>query len=279
MSSSVSSRISGRQAVAGRGEPERARVGDQRELPPVGRALGVEHRQLARTGPARSTAPAAARRTSCPPAAARRPARVPHQRDRDELAALVQADRRRTPDVGRLAGQQRRPADRHGQRVTVGHPQRVPPVGGRVAADEHLRLGDVEAGGDLVLGVDRVLEAPAVGQVDQHAGAVAVAGHAGAELDLLAGLVGVGQPGRVVGPEHDVGVQHPEPGGHLGRGHDRLVRRAPSRASSGSATRPPGPTPTTARRASRNAATATPATSAARMPPRPSGSPDSCAAS
>ena len=67
--------------------------------------------------------------------------------------------------------------------------------------------------------------AETVRQVDQHAGALTVPAHDGPELDPLPVPVRVPQPGRVVGAEHDVRVQLPEPGRHHRRAQDPLVRR------------------------------------------------------
>ena len=153
--------------------------------------------------------------------------RDPQQQQGDLAAPLIEPERGGLPDRAPLAVQQRRPACGDGQRVTVGHPQRVAAVAGLVPGQVHLRGGHVQAGGQVVLGLDRGVEPGAVRQDHLHAGAFPVPGHRRLELDLLAGLVGVAEPGGVVGAQHHVGVEHPEPGHGRGRGDDRPVLGPP----------------------------------------------------
>ena len=226
-----------RQALPGRRQPERARVGDQRELPPVGRALRVEHVQLTYGSSAQYSASSRAANVFPPAGSAPTRSEFHISGTLTSWPRSSRPERRGLPDVGLPARQQRRTPDRHGERVTVSDPQRVTPLAGRVAAQEHLRLGDVQAR-------TRSCPWPSIasfsplpyGRSTRTRRAVAVAGHRRAEHDLLVRLVRVAEPGRVVGPQDDVGVEDPEPGRHHSRGDDPLVRRPPGRASSGSAT-------------------------------------------
>ena len=137
---------------------------------------------------------------------------MPQQRQRDQLPPFVQAERRRLPDVGLPARQQRRPPHRHGERVTVGDPQPVTPVRRRVTVEEHLADLHVQARRERVLRVDGVLDRPfPYGRSTSTALALAVAGHRRPERHLQSRLVRVAEPRRVVGAQHDVGVQLAEP--------------------------------------------------------------------
>ena len=111
-----------------------------------------------------------------------------------------------------LARQQRRPA-RPGRRAGHGRRPTACACGGEVGSRWMNTCDSVTSSPDAILALrlDRVVQALAVRQVHQHPGALAVAAHRRAERDLLARLVRVAQPGRVVGAQHDVRVQHPEP--------------------------------------------------------------------
>ncbi len=149
--------------------PHTYRCATRRNLSQSGGHLAVHDQQSSRTDQARRTGRAAGRRTSCPCGAARRSApRSTSAGGRPCGPARPGRTARRLPDVAELAVQQRRPARRDRQRVTVGDEQRVPAVAGRVSGQEHLVDRHVQAGRDRALGLDGVVERLAVRQVDRR---------------------------------------------------------------------------------------------------------------